>query len=105
MNITASVFSEVPNCWGLKGDSFLWEEMKKHFSKTAEMPSERRFLDELYHAFKMLTGRSANSAHIFYMDRYEGEHITSGMVDPRSWDRVVFPMLISRFRGMRVNNT
>ena len=51
------LFQDVPWQWGLRGDPFLWEEMKRHLSKVPLPNSPEELRDILFQTFNELTGR------------------------------------------------
>ncbi|GGG90083.1 hypothetical protein GCM10007415_25580 [Parapedobacter pyrenivorans] len=57
-------FDTNPSGWGLRGDPFLWEDLKSKFQKM-NVPVSALELDRLLHKFfKELTGEPPNAATI-----------------------------------------
>lgn len=64
-NRLSELFSERPPHWGLRGDPYLWEDMKKTFADV-EMPADKEEITQLIsNTFKKLTGRNLNDEVLF----------------------------------------
>lgn len=56
MKCMGDLFDVEPMGWGLRGDPYLWKEMKEHFASTC-LPNSKSELESLVsNAFKELTG-------------------------------------------------
>lgn len=92
----ASLFEDEPWQWGLRGDPYLWREMRAHF-EAVPLPAEpdelTRMLTEI---FESLTGHSPQSDHPVRVERFCHGGMSSGMVSPPWWMAQGFPLLRSR---------
>ncbi len=95
----ADLFEERPPHWGLRGDPYLWAEMKLHFSSTPLPASVSELETLLVEAFAALTGLPITSKDFIVADRYRSPHggMSSGAVDPGFWRDLAVPLLIARF--------
>ena len=97
-NIISAIFSDyTPNCFGLCGEAFLWEDFRSHFLKRPEIESEEKFTIELNSTFEALTGVSIMSKPFVFIERYSHGGMSSGMVDPWNWASVIVPDIVFRF--------
>jgi hypothetical protein len=94
----AQIFKEEPPRWGLRGDPYLWNEMK---SLLADLPcpdTEEDFNILLEQTFEKLTGRSIRELPSVFVERYGHGGMSSGHVSTEFWIEVGFPILRERFR-------
>lgn len=87
------LFDVGPMGWGLRGDPYLWKEMKEHFASTC-LPNSKSELESLVsNAFKELTGHQISENKFFYVKRFAHGGMSSGMVAPDYWKNKVIPYL------------
>ena len=94
----ASLFSPRPWQWGLRGDPYLWDEMRAYFGDTP-LPEHSEALQTLLEAaFEALTGSPLNSEkdHIFVARLAHGG-MSSGGVSFQFWRETAMPLLIERY--------
>jgi hypothetical protein len=96
-SIVVSLFEEEPTRWGLRGDPYLWKEMKEHF-RHAPMPDTADELVALIKAtFESLTGHTISESEIFFIERFSHGGMSSGFVSPEFWMDKIIPMMRERF--------
>lgn len=92
------IFEEKPKRWGLRGDPYLWEEMKYAFSEVPIVISEENFIKEFMSFFKKFTGASLTcECHVFQI-KYAHGGMSSGQISGEFWMKEVLPLLIERLR-------
>jgi len=92
------IFQDEPLRWGLRGDPYLWSEMKNILGELAYPNTEEDFIILLQQTFEQLTGKSIKELHSIFVERYSHGGMSSGHVSPQFWIEEGFPMLRERFR-------
>lgn len=92
-----SLFEKEPSTWGLRGDPFLWSEMRVHFDKTPLPASTRELARLIEEAFATLTGHSIHETDSFFIERFSHGGMSSGHISPKFWRDNVIPLLCERF--------
>jgi hypothetical protein len=94
MRSFGNLFEKTPMNWGLRGDPYLWEEMKKYFIETPMPSSQQEISDHIFRAFEKITGHSILETQNFYVERYaQRSGISSGMIDLSYWRETAIPYL------------
>ena len=92
----SELFEPEPEKWGLRGDSYLWREMKEYFGDK-EIPENK---GELQHSlFKYCSDRckiSINMAETAFVEDYDKGGMSSGMISCKWWREIGLPLLFSR---------
>lgn len=99
----STLFTAEPLQWGLRGDPYLWREMRAHFENVAFPESEAQLLWLLEQAFAALTGTALTTAAPVLVERYQGGGMSSGYVSPTFWAEQALPLLRERFHSIRAN--
>ncbi|HCY64630.1 MAG TPA: hypothetical protein DHV59_17770 [Oxalobacteraceae bacterium] len=93
----AQLFEAEPLHWGLRGDPFLWREMRTHFF-SIPLPATASELEvRIAQAFELLTDHPITEASEFYVNRYAHGGMSSGMVSPEFWRNEALSLLRSRY--------
>lgn len=96
----ASLFMPEPPRWGLRGDPFLWRDMRRHFAGVP-LPESPEALSGLVHqAFLDLTGCPVDHPQHVLVPRYRNGGMSSGYVAPRFWTETAIPLLCQRLRSV-----
>ena len=96
MSTVARLFVPEPPSWGLRGDVYLWQEMRTYCEDVA-MPTDPDELEQLLEdAFERLTGCTAHGDDSIYVERFSHGGMSSGMVHPPWWQETGFPLLLGR---------
>lgn len=94
----AELFSPRPSTWGLRGDAFLWQEMKLELEGMALPSDELGFMRLLEELFSRLVGVSPHTAaHSTFVQRYDRGGTSSGQVSLDFWRKEAFPLLQTRY--------
>jgi hypothetical protein len=91
------LFQEEPSRWGLRGDPFLWREMKGIIDRYEYPKTEREFTALLGQIYQQLTGVSLTSHDPAFVERYSHGGISSGYVSPQFWMEQAMPILLARY--------
>jgi len=93
----ASLFEKKPARWGLRGDPYLWEEMKSHFENTPLPATTDELVSLIQTAFASLTAHSVSESENFFIERLSHGGMSSGHISPEFWRDKVIPEIGSRF--------
>ncbi len=96
MNVK-TVFDVKPDQWGLRGDPYLWEDIKNECTLNFREVSKEEFELYLVKMFQKKTGRSVNTQEPIYIEKYAFGGMSSGNVDPNTWRKKLIPLLIESF--------
>lgn len=88
-----------PQQWGLRGDPFVWRELRQHFIESGLPETPSGFVSGLESRFKELVGVPLSTEQEFvFIQRYAHGGMSSGQVDPQWWRGTGIPLLQDRFR-------
>lgn len=92
----ATIFEDEPIQWGLRGDPFLWRELKERF-REIEMPETPELLKELIEKeYEAVTGYPITRTEHFCLERFVSHGMSSGRIAPLFWVKSGIPLLVSR---------
>ena len=94
----AEIFSAEPTRWGLRGDPFLWQEMKSRVSDHEYPETEQQLITLLEQTYRELTGDAITNDSPIFIERYNQGGMSSGVVSPQFWSEQAIPLLLSRYR-------
>lgn len=100
MNITkhlGSLFEHEPIQWGLRGDPYLWREMRSHFASAPLPESLAKLEEQIAEAFLTLTGQPITTPKVFKVDRFAHGGMSSGGISPDFWRDSALPLLKKRY--------
>jgi len=98
MMTIADLFDPEPEQWGLRGDPYLWREMKASFTKAPLPQSGADFRDILLREFHELAGVPLSEiAEMHYVERYAHGGMSSGHISSDFWTKRALAMLGLRF--------
>lgn len=100
----SDLFTREPEQWGLRGDPFLWGEMRKAFEGVPIPDTEQQFTALMGEAFERLVGDAMDHAAPVYIARYAQGGMSSGYIDPGYWREKLLKLLLSRYRKWIVKN-
>ena len=99
METVSQLFKVPPIQWGLRGDPFLWEEMRIE-TETFVLPDNSEELSELLKKlFCKLTGQSVEHGKNIFVSRYREKSIgmSNGIVCSNFWIEKGFPLITQRY--------
>jgi hypothetical protein len=94
----SQLFQDEPRQWGLRGDPYLWAEMKAALAEVAYPDTEEALHILLEQTYEELTGESIQQPNPVFVERYSHGGMSSGHVSPQFWIDKGFPMLRERYR-------
>ena len=89
----AALFQDEPHRWGLRGDPYLWREMRRHLEGVASPATSEGVISVIEKAFEELTGFPLSHADPIYVERYSHGGMSSGYVNPKFWRETAVPLL------------
>lgn len=93
----ATIFEEEPIQWGLRGDPFLWRELKERL-KNIDMPETSELLQNLIEKeYEVATGYPITHKENFCIDRFRSHGMSSGGISPKFWIKSAIPLLLARY--------
>jgi len=96
-----TVFHDEPSQWGLRGDPYLWREMKALLEHHPYPETEEDFLALIERTYQQITGSSLedqSSQDAVFIERYDHGGMSSGCVSPQFWLETGIPLLLTRYR-------
>lgn len=97
MKTVGNLFKSKPPRWGLRGDSFLWQDLARVFRAVPLPDTVDTLKTMLEAAFLAITAHPIHTRDMFYVERYAHGGMSSGRVDPDFWRQIGIPLLLSRF--------
>lgn len=97
----AQFFAEEPAGWGLRGDPYLWRELKVVLGELEPPVSAADFKALLEQTYERLTGQPLTSPKPIFIERFSHGGLSSGHVDPHFWAETGFPLLLARYREFK----
>jgi hypothetical protein len=99
--VLADLLEPAPDHWGLRGDLFLWMELRQvlchcELSGTSDRGRECTVEDRLVAAIAALTGAKLGEQRDVYVQRYGRGGMSSGMVSCEHWHGTMIPLLARR---------
>ena len=102
-NKLRTIFKTLPSQFGLRGDDYLWDDLESFFSNKPVPESESLLIEEIHNAMEELTGKSTLSKQNFFVQKYSRGGMSSGIVSHTFWEKQGIPLLIGRYRNIRVD--
>jgi len=101
--VVADLFDPTPEQWGLRGDLFLWLEMRRALAHVP-LPTRADDLErQLHAAYETLMAQPLGLRAQVFVDRFARGGMSSGMVDGEFWARVLVPSLCQRLQWLRAS--
>ncbi len=91
------LFEEEPPQWGLRGDPYLWREMRAQLASIPLPPLVSELDEQIERAFQKLTGRPVSTTSMFCVDQFAHGGMSNGMISPEFWREQALPLLRSRY--------
>lgn len=92
------IFEEKPAQWGLRGDPYLWEEMRKEFLAVPVTIASEDFEKKFKEVFEKLTGVSISSDDHIFLSKYAHGGMSSGKISGEFWLDIALPLLLERLK-------
>jgi hypothetical protein len=95
--MVSEVFDILPRQWGIRGDPYLWDELKKELDYDIKNITAKQFRERLITLFEEKIGRTLNSDDMVYIEEYANGGMSSGHIDIVTWRERLIPFLIDNF--------
>ena len=92
----SELFEDRPNGWGLRGDPYLWQELKERLSNTDMPASPKQLQAMIEQEYENATGYSIEHRHHFQIERFMHGGMSSGYISTEFWRNRAIPLLVSR---------
>ena len=96
MNI-ANLFDPEPEQWGLRGDPYLWRELRDRLTGIDAPDSEAELQELLSVEFESATGYPLSFEGVIVIDRFKKGGMSSGGISTEFWSSKAIPMLVQRY--------
>jgi len=93
----SSLFEPEPIQWGLRGDPYLWKEMKTRLESSSLPESVSEFQSVIEREFECITGRPITIEKNFKVERFSRGGMSSGVISPVFWREKAIPLLVTRY--------
>ena len=100
----AELFHPEPEQWGLRGDPYLWREMKNAFADTPMPESGEEFRVKFESAFLDFVGVPLDDREHHYVERYSHGGMSSGQICFDFWSKHATSILTLRFANAQNKN-
>ena len=99
----SEMFNIQPPNWGLRGDPYLWQDMKKAFADTPFPYSAHELVVDVHRIFLEKAGEELSNTARPYVEAYDHGGPSSGKVSGRFWLGTAIPLLLA-MRDVAENN-
>ena len=99
----SEMFNIQPPNWGLRGDPYLWQDMKKAFADTPFPYSAHELVVDVQRIFREKTGEELSNGARPYVEAYDHGGPSAGKVSGRFWLGTAIPLLLA-MRDVAENN-
>jgi hypothetical protein len=96
------LFADEPDQWGLRGDPYLWRELRDYLAGRPLPSTAAMFAAGLDDALLRLTGHQLSAGTAVFVARLGHGGMSSGMVSGKFWREHAVPMLVKRFEQSRL---
>lgn len=97
-----SVFDLRPDKWGLRGDPYLWDDIREEFRDVFLPYGQTQFINDIVSLFEEKTGQSIDNDKNIYIEKYAYGGMSSGGISPEFWKRQAIPLLAHRLREVNM---
>lgn len=98
--VLSDLFDPTPDQWGLRGDLFLWMEMRQALCHVEIPEQPEELAQKISSAFTALTGMPLTRSDNFSVKRYARGGMSSGMICSEFWTEKFIPLLQQRSKWL-----
>jgi hypothetical protein len=95
----AQLFTPEPSQWGLRGDPYLWRELRETLAGQAWPATADELEALLVTSIEAQIGAPLAGEAPIFVQRFSHGGMSSGLVDPRFWRATALPLLRARYLG------
>lgn len=99
--VISDIFDPTPEYWGLRGDLFLWMEMRQTLCRIPIPDQSEKISRTISSAFFTLTGEELNSSVETSVPRFSRGGMSSGLVSGEFWMKTFIPLIQKRATWMK----
>ena len=92
----SEIFNKKPSQWGLRGDPYLWEEMKTLLANTEMPPTPEELKKLIEQTYEAITSQSINCEKNLYIEKFAHGGMSNGSISPNFWKNNGIPILVAR---------
>jgi hypothetical protein len=93
------IFNPPPEQWGLRGDPYLWNELKDNYS---DLPlSSEKFKESIIEYIEQIIEQKLTLETCVQIERFKHGGMSSGYVCGEFWLNQAIPLLIERYNAYR----
>ncbi len=92
----SEIFNDEPFRWGLRGDPYLWREMKERLKETEMPPTANELQALIEKTYEAATGHAISYEKHFAVERFKHGGMSSGYISPEFWVSRGIPLLVER---------
>lgn len=98
----SEIFGEKPRQWGLRGDPFLWDRLKKRYADTTLPYPPERLKCEILQIFAELAGEPPEYGKIYFVEEFAQKHVgmSTGGLSGDFWLNSAIPLLLERLNAV-----
>ncbi len=96
-----TLFSPEAKQWGLRGDPYLWSELREALRGQQEPPTPEAFRAVIMDTLESLLGCQIEADIDVYVERFAHGGMSSGQVSGVWWVGTGIPLLVDRFIGWK----
>jgi hypothetical protein len=97
MNSVGALFDEEPRTWGLRGDKYLWRELREKLSGEP-LPRDKASLQRLLeNVFWEVTQHSLAFCDQFKVERFAHGGMSSGWISGKFWREDGYSLIAQRY--------
>ena len=100
----ADLFNQTPG-WGLRGDPYLWQELRDSLEFTPLPHNEASLVSILSDIFFKITDHQLEHSRPFHVEKLSHGGMSSGMIDPSWWIDNYVPFLIRKLESFNQFDT
>ena len=102
MNLVESIFEEKPVQWGLRGDPYMWKELKKSLSGFTEHLNQIEFETELEKQFYDFIAREGKrkSNDTVWFKSFPQLGMSGGSISLTWWQEIGLPLIKSKYKEL-----
>jgi hypothetical protein len=93
----ATLFDERPVRWGLRGDPWLWWDMRERLASVALPETGDELVAMVAAKFEELTGHPVSHSELIFLEKYDHGGMSGGTVSPEFWRDTAIPLLRQRY--------
>lgn len=94
------IFEDTPEQWGLRGDPYLWEDMKQAYSTVPVTISQEEFVKSFEMTFEKMTGTPLTPGRHVFLPEYAHGGMSGGKISGDFWIEKALPLLLERLKNI-----